>query len=382
MNIDLKDADRIPDGLVEWPLPIERVLYEAEQPIVFLSKNAKRQLMLAYLANEDQDATFTILTPISWAQVRNLEAGVVSVREALTSSWMWLVRHEHRQPGADVWAVAEADIPQQYLPRHGTPLLPEHSIVFAARALGDDVSLGRMPCSVVSFVADATRSALKAMLDHLTAANTEGRPTDARRALYDLPVQRLGFASFEIGLSEPNAGLFPDDTLHSAVGHLQRGLAWAQNVSDHSELEEGAIGEKEAVLRATLALSPPSSGAITAVEVSGAWLGGKRYHLTRTSRTKVSRSLRNLQRERIVVFQGRIGEIDDDNLSFTLREADDNVDHKGAFPESLLEDMRTHYYEANKVEISGVERNGRLRVTAVVPLTAPESGDAEETSEP
>lgn len=54
--------------------------------------------------------------------------------------------------------------------------------------------------------------------------------------------------------------------------------------------------------------------------------------------------------------------------SFILREANDGVDHKGAFPEELLDDMRTHYYESNRVEISGVELNGRLRFTAIVQL--------------
>ncbi len=72
-----------------------------------------------------------------------------------------------------------------------------------------------------------------------------------------------------------------------------------------------------------------------------------------------------------MLYSGRIGEIDDDNLSFTLRETEDGIDHKGSFPEDLLDDMRTHYYESNRIQISGVELSGRLRVTAVVALDAP-----------
>ena len=205
---------------------------------------------------------------------------------------------------------------------------------------------------------------MKAVLDFVREANTEGRPTDAQRALYDLPVQRFRFASFEVGLGEPSPGLFPDNSLHEAITKLASGLEWAQSVSDDAAVPGQSPQEQEVVLRAALALAPPSSGVVSAIEVSGTWLGGKRFRLDRTARTKISR-----RSERIVVFSGRIGEIDDDNLSFTLRETDDGVDRKGAFPGELLDDMRTHYYESNHVQISGVELNGRLRVTAVVLLS-------------
>jgi hypothetical protein len=361
-------TQRLGDGFLDWPLPLDAVLYEAEQPIVFVSHTRQNQPVLAFLAYEAGEVATYLLAPTSPREVEMLKAGTVAVREALTSNWTWLVRHTHGDPGVDVWSVSAAEIPDLYLPVPGTPLLPEHEIVFSARALGEGIALGRMPSSVVSFVADAARSALKAVLDHVTAANAGGRPTDAQRALYDLPVQRIAFNSFEIGLSEPSADLFRDEALRAAVERLRSGLVWAEDVSDQSEAPGGSLAETEAVLRGTLALTPPSSGVITAVEVSGAWLDGRRYHLSRASRMKVSRSLRDLQSERIVLYTGRIGEIDDDNLSFTLRETTDEVDHKGTFSDDLLEDMRTHYYESNRVQISGVERSGKLRVTAVVRL--------------
>ena len=371
MNIDLKLEDRIAIDIVEWPLPIDRVLYEAEQPIVFLTHSAFGQPLLAYLAHETRDSSDYILASASASKVHMLEQGTMGIREALCSDWMWLARHARAASGSTVWSVVETDIPTEYLPIPGTPLLAEHTVVFAARALGDGIELGRMPCSVISLVADSARASLKAVLDYVRSANTEGRPTDAQRALYDLPVQRLRFASFEVGLAEPNTELFHDDSLQRAVSHLERGLAWAEAATDQSESPGDSPEEREAVLRATLALTPPSSGAVTAIEVSGAWLKGRRFHLDRNSRTKVSRQLRNLKSERIVLYSGRIGEIDDDNLSFTLRETEDGIDHKGSFPEELLDDMRTQYYESNQVQISGVELRGRLRATAVVQIDTP-----------
>lgn len=369
MNIDLRSENQVEADFVSWPPAVDRVLYEAEQPIVFLTHSASGQSLLAYLAHESSSCVAYILASASPRKVQQLEQGGVDVREALCSDWMWILRYQAQSSTFGVWVVTESEIPDEYLPVPGTGLLPEHSVVFAARALGDGIALGRMPCSVISLVADSARKSLKAVLDFVREANTEGRPTDSQRALYDLPVQRFGFASFEVGLGEPSPGLFPDGSLQEAVTKLASGLEWAQSVSDDAVVPGQSPQEQEVVLRAALALTPPSSGVVSAIEVSGTWLGGKRFRLDRTARTRVSRRLRTLRSERIVVYSGRIGEIDDDNLSFTLRETDDGVDRKGAFPDELLDDMRTHYYESSHVQISGVEINGRLRATAVVQLS-------------
>lgn len=371
MNISLKPENRLPTSFVDWPLPVDRVLYETEQPIIFVTHSKFGQLLLAYLAYESSGVSCFVLASASSEKIRMLEHGTLGVREAICSDWMWLACFRPKSDQTDIWPVVESDIPNDYLPVPGTPLLPEHTVVFAARALGEGIELGRLPCSVVSLVADSARASLKAVLDYLRAANTEGRPTDAQRALYDLPVQRLRFASFEVGLAEPHSDFFQDQSLQQAVAFLELGLHWAETASDQTVSPGASPAEREAVLRATLALMPPSSGVVSAIEVSGAWLKGRRFHLDRSSRMKVSRQLRNLRTERIVFYTGRIGEIDDDNLSFTLRETEDGIDHKGSFPEGLLDDMRTHYYESNRIQISGVELSGRLRVTAVVALDAP-----------
>lgn len=381
MNISLQPDQKIPDGFFEYPLPIVRVLYEAEQPIVYITTTRQGQEMLAYMASETASHQFIVVAPATASSIRKLESGCIGVREALTETWMWLVKESLTDGVSDVWPVVEADIPDDHLPRPGTPLLPEHRVAFSARAIGEGIALGSVPCSVISFVADAARSSLKAILDHVMAARSEGRPTDAQRALYDLPVRQLRFASFEVGLAAPPEGLFQNESVAQALAYLETGLAWAERDRDETDFSvEGDADVAEAILRATLALTPPTSGIITAVEIGGAWLNGRGYHLSRSSRAKVSRTLRRLQTEQIVVYMGRIGEIDDDKLSFTLRDVDGNADleYRGTFPEDLLDDMRTYYFEANRIEISGVIRNGKLRVTAVVNMieaSTPQPGD-------
>ncbi|MDC6130610.1 hypothetical protein [Burkholderia gladioli] len=367
MSIDLKPDNRIPDGFFDFPLPIERVLYEAEQPIIYLTKTKQGQEMLAYLADETNGLQFVVVAPATPSSIRRLESGSIGIREALTDTWMWMVRVDFAQSVSEAWSVTEAAIPALHLPKPGTPLLPEHRIAFSARAVGNGITLGSAPCSVIAFVANAAKSSLKAILDHALAANGEGRPTDAQRALYDLPVRQLKFASFEVGLAAPMQDLFPNDAVLQAVNDLQTGLEWAEDTQSSDALEAGDDTKTEAILRATLALTPPGHGAITSVEVGGYWLKGRRYTLTRKSRTKVANRLRQLKEEEIVLLSGRIGEIDDDKLSFILRDVEgENGERRGSFPEELLDDMRTHYFEENHIQISGVIRAGKLRVTAVV----------------
>lgn len=367
MDIQLQPDDRIPDGFFDFPLPIERVLYEAEQPIIYLTKTKQGQEMLAYLADEKDGCQFIVVAPAAPSSIARLESGSIGIREALTDTWMWMVRANFAQSVSEAWCITEAAIPALHLPKPGTPLLPEHRIAFSARAIGDGIALGSVPCSVIAFVANAAKSSLKAVLDHALDANGEGRPTDAQRALYDLPVRQLRFASFEVGLAAPRQDLFPNDEVLRAVGDLQAGLEWAEDTENDEVLEAGDDTKTEAILRATLALTPPGHGAITSVEVGGYWLKGHRYTLTRKSRSKVASRLRQLKEEEIVVLSGRIGEIDDDKLSFTLRDVmGEDGERRGSFAEELLDDMRTHYFEENRIRISGVIRAGKLRVTAVV----------------
>lgn len=367
MNIDLRADNRIPDGFFDFPLPVERVLYEAEQPIVYLTKTKQGQEMLAYLADETSDNQFIVVAPATPSSITRLESGSVGVREALTDTWMWMVKASSKKGISEAWSITEASIPNLHLPKPGTPLLPEHRIAFSARAVGDGIALGSVPCSVIAFVANAAKSSLKAILDHALAANTEGRPTDEQRALYDLPVQRLKFASFEVGLAAPKHDLFLNETVSQAVNDLQTGLEWAEDIRSDEDLSAGDDAKMEAILRATLALTPPSHGVITSVEVGGYWLNGKNFTLTRKSRSKVANQLRRLKEEEIVVLSGRIGEIDDDKLSFTLRDVNGETgERRCSFPEELLDDMRSHYFEEVRIQISGVIRAGKLRVTAVV----------------
>ncbi len=228
MHLRIPTSDRMPEGFLPQRLVLERILYDAEMPIVYTTRTPQGQQLLAYVADESELGTFTIVAPLSERTLAALESGAMSVRDALTSSCAWL---HVRGQNVGAWAVDLEHLPVGFLPMPGTPLLSDQEPVLRTRAIGEKVVLGQIPASVVAFVADSTRKAVKTLLDFYLTAPSGGRPPEEHRALYDLPVRSFAFASFELGFGPPEATLFGPDQMRTIIGHLYRGLCWASSVN-------------------------------------------------------------------------------------------------------------------------------------------------------
>ena len=136
MNVRLLAHERLPDGLFDHPLPVDRVLYEAEQVIVYLTHTRRGQPMLAFLASETVSHQFVVVAPVTPSTTVRLENGGLGIREALTGTWMLIVRTDFSARRADVWRVTAADIPTEHLPRPGTVLKTDPNPDLARRVHG------------------------------------------------------------------------------------------------------------------------------------------------------------------------------------------------------------------------------------------------------
>jgi len=378
MHLSVPNRDQLPAGLVSEPLQVDKVLYEAESPVVYVTKTLQGQLLLAYVADDTPDGVFTLLAPMTSVSMVSVELGSTPLRDALTASWLWL--HVSGGHTNGLWGVDVSEIPSDCLPVAGTLVRPGIEPVLRARAIGQQVLLGRIPASVVSFIADGTRQAMKTLLDFAFAIPLEGRPRQEHRALYDLPVQRFAFSSFELSFGAPEDSSMPQSEIREVALKLERGLKWASE--NNSTSLEGISGdERDAILRAALFLTPPAAGPIQEVQVSGSWMPSGRVRLTRESRRRIRQELRSVESERIVRLEGRIGELDVDNLSFTLRDAGDGPDRRGYFTDDLLDDMVSLLSDVGRVAVAGTERHGRLVVSAVGPIETAHLPEIPTTSE-
>lgn len=110
-------SKQLPSELVDHPLPIEKVLYETVEPLIYLTKNRNGDAMLAYVA----DSAITLLTPITGEQIEALESCRLPVRDALTQSWMWLY-HEY---SGSLFEILLEGIPDDCLPVPGVMIYPK-----------------------------------------------------------------------------------------------------------------------------------------------------------------------------------------------------------------------------------------------------------------
>jgi hypothetical protein len=195
-----------------------------------------------------------------------------------------------------------------------------------------------------------------------------GRPDEFLRRLFDLPTQRVAFASFEISFRMPieDRNLFtasgeksPEaETLEDVGALLNKGLKWLTSAAGEEGVyspdapEEGAV-----LLRALKELTPSSQGSIERLELRGQLLNTrvKSVVLERSARQRVNNAIRNRSLEpQLVDLEGRVRELDEDRLSFELREIDGlSQMQRFVFDEELLEDVFQAFQDDVRVRVAG-----------------------------
>lgn len=143
----------------------EEILCEAEIPFVYTLRSSFGERLIAYVADETPTTRWVVLAPCSDATLDELRAGRRALREVLTGSWMWLAALRPGHGWETAWAVSEDDLPPEHLPLPGTTLFAEAEAVLAIRAVGEHIGRSSTPASVVAYVADAARKALKGVLE-------------------------------------------------------------------------------------------------------------------------------------------------------------------------------------------------------------------------
>ena len=102
------------------PQPLE-VLYDFDGPRIFTATSSLGEL-LYYLAQEDSQTLRFIVAPTNDQVVQRLKTGVVSVRDALSQPWLWVLDTDLGMVPQKSWGCKLADIPSGVLPMPGVML--------------------------------------------------------------------------------------------------------------------------------------------------------------------------------------------------------------------------------------------------------------------
>jgi hypothetical protein len=363
------------------------VLYSFEGPRIFTCRDDEQRLFLAYVADESESVRRLLVVPTSPRIVEGLLSGQSSVRQALDQPWLWVV--DESSDGALTTARLGdlSQVPEDFAPRPGVPLLAEHRPLLSVRLVGPELGPQRVVASVVRRAVDGVLGALKILTEQATDVEAaDGRPRDSLRRLYDLPVREVRFASFEISLADPRAtaqeplfGAEDAKALDVAGEWLRAGLTWLVD-DDAVELDEA---RKVAILEALAKLVPPSQGVVQEVQVGGLMVGSRasKFVLTRHATTRVRAALRAARSEpELKSFVGRVRELDKDKLSFQLRDDEGVNICRCSFPEELSAEIETAFVNERHVAVAGrVASPARagMRDVEVISLAEPEARRAE-----
>lgn len=320
---EIPESDGKPPALTT--LMPERVLDEYDGPRLFTVRSHEGHLFLAYQCGEDGQLERFLLVPADDAFVADIEQNRLSLREALVRrGWAWLVDRRRSGRITKPARVYPGDLPESALPTPGIRLHPGPQVLLRVRMIGEELTPGHVPASVVKRAVDGATGAVKALAYHaLSLLPSAGRPAENFRRYYDLPAVEFAFQSFEIafGMPESPDQLHVDErtTLDRMRELLTKGLCWAI-AKNEQQLESTA--EWSAIVDALAKLAPPHAGAVEAVDLSGMLAGQARgsVRLTRLATARINDARKRLSPERRMrTYEGFVREFDKDRFTFILR---------------------------------------------------------------
>ena len=351
---------------------IKEVLIEYDGPRLFVAQTAMCTALFM-LVDEAERAMRFIVVPTSERIISELKSGIISVRGALDQPLMWIVETNMEYQPEFASCTSLEELPQGILPEQGLMLWPHLQPAFTLRAIGEDLSAGSVPASVIRQVIEGASTALRKAASYvLNEPNRQGRARNSLKRLYDLPAQRFAYNSFEIAFrlpEEEQEALWPDDDtseMQKIGAALQQAISKSlSSASDDNILEALDIELLEALEK----LVPPSSGIVTEFQVGGTLVNreGKSYTLDRNVSKNVRKALQAVRGkvEKITTIEGTVSEMDKDNLSFTLRQTSDGKDHICTFSADLYDEVIDAFVNGHRATVSGREtlKNGNIEVS-------------------
>lgn len=349
---------------------IKNILIEHDGPRLFIAETPLC-LALFMLVDESEKALRFIATPTSQKIVKQLEQGLLAVRDALNQPLVWVIDTDFSYQAIAAWHTQLNNLPEEVLPQKNTMLWPHLQPAFSLRAIGDGLEIGGVPSSVIKQVVDGASTALRKAASHVfnEPSSKQGRIRNSIKRLYDLPVQYFAYNSFEVAFSLPKeqqVDLLPNEEDTIEMQKMGSVLAASiQKAIEGSQLESIEIELLEALEK----LVPPQSGIITEYEVGGTILGNqnKTYVLNRNVSKKVKFALQRIRdrEEKISTLEGVVAQMDRDNLTFTLRQTSDGKDHNCSFSADIFDEVLDAFVSTSPVTISGREtlKNGNIDVS-------------------
>lgn len=319
----------------------ERVLNDFDGPKIFTTRNEHGQLLLAYWCDEDPATRVErfIIAPTSNKIIASMEAGNITVREALGQPLVWIIDKGYDSSISACWSISFEDIPVEILPLGDVFLYVEHQPYLTVRMAGSRLNRENVPASVIKRTVDSVLTSLKSFAEAASFRDAGvGRPDDAFRMLYDLRAQSMAFASFQVSFKRPEVSPDIQEDFTNISQLVEQTLEWL--IGPESTLPAGQDDDRGALALASIVgLTPPRHGLVEEVHINGSITGGHSYVLCREHTVKVKAELKRITTEDpIVEIKGQVRQIDKDRCILTIRDQAAGIDQRCHYDDQFADE--------------------------------------------
>ncbi len=344
------------------PKPLERLspheaLYTIdEDALIFTSQGPSGQIVLAYFVEEFKDSNDLwlrrfLVAPTSAEVVSQLKAGVLSVRDGLTRTWLWVADIRDDDSVAEVYGTEVGALPDDALPDGSVMLWASLQPALAVRFVGPEIEHGRVPAGVLARAGSAPMKALGKLATFAASgsAGESGRRPEWLRRIYNLPVARVAFGSLEVSFrlpsdldgaqgtvplasADPGASSLPTELSDRVWTMFREGLELVTSAPEGEAAHAVTADERSLAILDAMSQLVPSSASISGVDISGRMVSAQQspsvFHLGRREAESVRNMLREVRTRmsseiELHVSDGLIRDLDLDRRTFVLRQPDD-----------------------------------------------------------
>ncbi len=304
------------------------VLVEHDELITFATYDTSGTLCLAHILDGDNAGRNRYLVvPVTTTVIAHLEAGALTLLDALDQPIAWLVDVDQDGNAIDCWRTTIAEIPADALP-HRDVLLSRHlEPLSRVKATGKKIKAGSVPVAALRNVIDGMDLAYRDIRNAVGLRNGLAQ----RRTANVLDAQQIRFGSIEVAFTPAVDVEADDETAENErieQDEIERLLAiaiqWAHG--DHTEYAKIDRDSKQVVLAALVKLSPKQGENTGKIEIGGrivrrAGLGRRAtVSLTQGTRSSARRQLAEMSREPNAIYaEGDVQVQDKGKLQITIR---------------------------------------------------------------
>jgi hypothetical protein len=236
----------------------------------------------------------------------------------------------------------------------------ETAVPLWVRVVGPGIEGDCAPTSVLTSILDALRKGVATVAEFVLTGGLTTRPTAALKTASDFRIVALAPGSLRVGVRLPEGEGDENRAAYEALGDYLNVASWAGSGQPTEALEVLLPDSRRrtVVLTEVARLVPREKGQVETVELSGALLPADKAPvvLARPSRERINGAIDRAAAERVETHVGDLREIDLDESSFVLRNAEDGT------PQVRC------YFPAEMVEAAKEALDKRIRVTGSRPV--------------